>query len=202
MLSCETAEDGQKILAGLSQDERERMELLVLHNRNPFKIAETGQAYELLLSNVCVQAVYTRGVPLPVRKDLVIRKLDLSYTDAIAAHYTLIPESEFIRERIQAGVMYGAFVKNSASTDENELTLAGFIGEHEEGSMGMLEVFPEFRRQGIAEALEAFCINRMLREGRIPFCQIIHGNEASVKLQEKLGLRISKENVWWMHQKI
>ena len=192
MLSCETAENGKKILAELSPEERARMELLVLHNENPFKEVGAEQEYELFLSNECVQAVYTRGVPLPVRKDLVIRRLDLSYEDVIGEHYSLIPEPEFIRERIRAGVMYGAFV--------DEGTLAGFIGEHEEGSMGMLEVFPELRRQGIAEALEAFCINRMLREGRIPFCQIIKGNEASVRLQEKLGLRISKEAVWWMHR--
>lgn len=191
MLSCEDAKAGRKILAGLSRKERARMELLVLHNVNPFEKAGGEQEYELLLSNVCIQAVYTRGVPLPVRKDLVIRQLDLSFAEIIGEHYSLLSEPEFIRERIRAGVMYGAFIDG---------VLAGFIGEHEEGSMGMLEVFPEFRRQGIAGALEAFCINRMLREGRIPFCQIIKGNEASIRLQEKLGLRISGESIWWMHR--
>ncbi len=205
MLSCENAKDGQKILAGLSQKERKSMELLVLHNANPFTEAGEKQEYGLFLSNECVQAVYTRGVPLPVRKDLVIRQLDLSYADVIGEHYLLMPEPEFIRERIRAGVMYGAFAEKKTKVcentgKENELILAGFIGEHEEGSMGMLEVFPEFRRQGIAEALESFCINRMLRKGRTPFCQIIKGNEASVRLQEKLGLRISGESIWWMHR--
>lgn len=220
MLSCESAEAGQRILLKLSPKERKRMELLVLHSTNPFEEAGAEQEYGLFLSNECIQAVYTRGVSLPVRKNLVIRQLDLSYEEIIREHYSLISEPEFIRERIRAGVMYGAFVQKQAKTcgnkgneenlnavddranedKESGLTLAGFIGEHEEGSMGMLEVFSEFRRQGIAEALESFCINRMLREGRIPFCQIIKGNEASVRLQEKLGLRISGESIWWMHR--
>ena len=85
--------------------------------------------------------------------------------------------------------MYGAFV---------EETLAGFIGMHAECSMGMLEVFEPFRRQGIGEALERHLINRILDEGRVPFCQIFTDNEASVKLQQKLGLRIGRQTVYWV----
>lgn len=46
--------------------------------------------------------------------------------------------------RLRAGVMLGAFLRDRP---------AGFIGLHEEGSMGMPEVLPEFRRMGVARAL-------------------------------------------------
>ena len=56
---------------------------------------------------------------------------------------------EYVEDRLKAGVIFGAFVDGR---------LAGFVGEHHEGSMGMLEVVPEFRRRGIAQALEAALI--------------------------------------------
>ena len=84
---------------------------------------------------------------------------------------------------------FGAFVGGA---------LAGFIGTHAEGSMGMLEIFPEYRRRGLGCALEAGLIRRLLERGEIPFCQVIEGNEASMRLQEKLGMTFSDEPVYWM----
>ena len=62
----------------------------------------------------------------------------------------------------------------------------------------MLEVAEEFRRRGIGEALEKHLINRMLERGWVPFCQVFTDNEASVRLQEKLKLRIGREKVYWI----
>ena len=89
---------------------------------------------------------------------------------------------------LTGGKIYGIFVENK---------LAGFAGEHEEGSMGMLEIFPEYRGQGLACALETDLINRTLQKGYTPFCQIKEDNRASVRLQEKLGLYPAKEKIWW-----
>ena len=50
--------------------------------------------------------------------------------------------------------------------------LIGFIGEHLEGSMGLLYVFPEFRRQGFGTALEKICISVTLRKSFIPFIYV------------------------------
>lgn len=52
--------------------------------------------------------------------------------------------------------------------------------------------------RGIAEALERHLINRILEKGWVPFCQIFTDNEASVKLQQKLGLRIGRDTVYWI----
>ena len=66
--------------------------------------------------------------------------------------------------------------------------LAGFIGTHSEGSMGILEVFPEHRRKGYGMMLESYLIRWHLERGWTPFGHVIDGNEASVRLQQKAGM--------------
>lgn len=142
---------------------------------------------QLQMSSRCYQAVYCKKQPLPVHAD--IRQLDLSYFQAVLDGYSLFHNSDYVDNRLRAGVVYGAFVEES---------LAGFVGEHREGSMGMLEVFPAYRGRGLAVALESFQINRYLSEGRVPFDQVILGNEKSMGLQRKLGLEFSRETVGWL----
>lgn len=136
----------------------------------------------------CHQACYTRKETLPVGyKD--IRLLDETWLDFLAENYSMSSREELL-ERIHAGVMYGAF--NSMEK------LVGFIGMHEEGSVGLLYVSEEFRRKGIGEALEAYAINRMKSLGWVPFGHIWAENEASVRLQEKLGLNVARNALWWL----
>ncbi|MBE6831787.1 MAG: tRNA (guanosine(37)-N1)-methyltransferase TrmD, partial [Ruminococcaceae bacterium] len=52
--------------------------------------------------------------------------------------------------------------------------------------------------QGIAVVLETFLANRFLAEGRVPFAQIIAGNTASLKLQQKLGFTVSEQAICWL----
>ena len=74
----------------------------------------------------------------------------------------------------------------------------GFIGEHAEGSMGMLFVFPEQRRKGFGEALQRFLIADTMDRGLIPFGQVVKDNTASLALQEKLGMTRSEGLIVWM----
>ncbi len=142
---------------------------------------------QLQMSSRCYQAVYCKKERLPVHAD--IRQLDLSYFQAVLDGYSLFQNPEYVDNRLRSGVVYGAFVDG---------TLAGFVGEHREGSMGMLEVFPAYRGRGLAVALESFQINRYLSEGRVPFDQVILGNEKSLGLQRKLGLELSRDTVAWL----
>ncbi len=145
---------------------------------------------ELELGSRCWQAAYLKKTPLPVEAD--VRRLNLEYFDAVLEGYSLFHDPDYIADRLKAGVVYGAFVDGE---------LAGFIGEHNEGSMGMLEVFPAYRRRGLAVALESFQINRYLSEGRVPFDQVIVGNEKSLGLQRKLGMEVSEDTMAWAHRK-
>ncbi len=76
----------------------------------------------------------------------------------------------------------------------------GFIGEHPEGSMGMLHVFPEYRRKGYAEALEKLLANEYIKQGRIPYGHVVVGNEPSIALQKKLGFKTANEKVYWLKE--
>lgn len=137
----------------------------------------------------CHQARYMKPeAPVPV-SGVELRVLDEAYVDTVARHYGGVDDPAYVRQRVEAGVVVGAFVDGA---------LAGFIGTHNEGSMGMLEIFPEYRRRGLGYALEAGLIRRFLEQGMIPFCQVVDGNEASMRLQEKLGMTFSDEPVYWM----
>ncbi|WP_455618721.1 GNAT family N-acetyltransferase [Eisenbergiella sp.] len=139
--------------------------------------------------NCCVQAVYTRKTPWEESEAYDIRPLDPSWLESVYERYHTVHDRAYLEERINAGMMYGAFLEGK---------LAGFAGIHAEGSMGMLEVAEEFRRQGVGEALEKHLINRLLERGWVPFCQVFTDNVASVRLQEKLKLRIGREKVYWI----
>ncbi len=144
--------------------------------------------YHLKINSPCHQAVYTSQERLPVSAD--IRQLDMTYLEQVARGYSLFYDPDYVEDRIQAGVVFGAFVDGC---------LAGFVGEHSEGSMGMLEVFPAYRRRGLGMALESFQINRLLDQGRVPFDQVIVGNDRSYRLQQKLGMVLSQDTISWAH---
>jgi len=135
----------------------------------------------------CVQAVCTRKEALPVRYKN-IKQLDITHLNYVLEHYEGACKT-YLEERISVGAMYGAF-------DEDKLI--GFVGLHEEGSMGMLFVEEAYRRQGIGASLESFLINVQLSSGFTPYCQIMEGNQESVALQEKLGLYLAEPPMWWL----
>lgn len=185
----------------------------------------------------CNQAVLTRreklsvsglyrpdGKPMDRGKNigLVIRPLDVTYAKEAAEHYHLLDDPEYIRQRLEKGQMFGAFLpvekpagdkgqddnvrwnysaqetsKNLEIIENGSTRLVGYIGFHEEGSIGMLEVFPEYQRRGIGMALETYIMNLTLERGWIPYGQIIVGNDNSMLLQKKMGLCVSKEQLFW-----
>lgn len=110
---------------------------------------------------------------------LTTRTLTPEHLDIVDGQYDLLSRDE-IAERLAAGVVRGGFDASGR--------MVGFIGEHEEASMGMLEVFPEARRHGYAQALEAALIADLLEHGRVPYCHVAPENRASQALQTKLGL--------------
>lgn len=144
------------------------------------------------ISSRCRQLLYTRKETLPVKyKD--IRSVSIEYFPYICAHYhgEDAEWAEYVRERILAGDMYGAFAEGRP---------AGFIGIHSEGSLGMLFVEEAYRGRGIGASLEAFGVNRILEKGRTPFVYVEDRNELSLKLQEKLGFIQAKKTFFWLEK--
>lgn len=154
----------------------------------------------------CYQAVCTRREKLPVtglyRPDgkptdqgLTIRQLTPEYWEVVADWYHRAEDEEdyaYVRSRVLDGAIYGAFLGEE---------LAGFIGYHEEGSIGMLEVTPKYQRMHIGMALETYMANDCLEKGWTPYGQVIVGNEVSLAVQRKMGLYLSKGLIYWMHKK-
>lgn len=142
----------------------------------------------------CAQYLYPQKVTLPVKhKD--IRVLTEEHADYVCEHYCGCNISDsrraYILNRIRAKALYGAFV------DEQ---LIGFAGNHDEGSTGLLHVEEAYRGMGLALSLEAYVINRQLEQGRVPYGHVVYGNEASAKLQEKLGLYKASKTFYWLEK--
>lgn len=75
--------------------------------------------------------------------------------------------------------------------------LAGFVGRHTDGNMGMLEVFEPFRRRGIGIALAEFMIAYVMTFGRTPICDVFTDNAASLAMQTKLGMTAAHGYTFW-----
>ena len=183
MLSADDEETAERMLA-----EVERTELLVLHQE--FGAAFAEERFGLHDRLTVYNAAYLSREPLPAfESPAEIRRMDESFLPFLAEHYTRIPDRDYLLGRLRAGVMFGAFVGGEP---------AGFIGMHEEGSIGLLEVLPEFRRRGIARMLGGHMVNRLLERGRVPFAQIAPDNFASLELNRGLGLTFSRDTIRWL----
>ena len=136
----------------------------------------------------CYQAVYPLKTPPACGKKLQIRCAAQQDLPIIMTHYDKLSEAE-LQQVIARGNLFLAFHNGDA---------VGFVGEHLEGSMGLLEVFPDCRRQGYGAELESFMISRMLERGLLPYCQVEVDNEKSLALQRKLGMTVSREKVYWV----
>lgn len=105
----------------------------------------------------CTQWVYEKSEPpCPVTAD--IRPLTQEHAALVASVYH-DGDGAYIRDRIEHGALFGVFESDA---------LAGFAGFHDDGSMGMLEILPPFRRRGYAAQLEAFLIAAALKEAARP----------------------------------
>ncbi len=128
----------------------------------------------------CSFVVYEKDAAPALARAYDIRVLDRSYADTVLQHYDRADEmgAREVEALLDAGKILGGFEKGE---------LVGFIGEHPEGSMGMLTILPEFRRKGWAFALEATKIADHLARGFVPWGQIWPDNTASIKLHKKMG---------------
>lgn len=184
-----------KLLQEISKDER--IECIAIHQREMVPFME--KYFHLKTDMECLQGAYTRREKLPVRglygpdgrgeDGFAIRTLTEEFIPFVAEHYSEIGSPEYVTERIRHGAVYGAFY------DEK---IVGFIANHEEGSIGMLYVLPEYRKRHVAMALETYCMNLAVERGEIPYGQVVLGNEASIRLQEKMGICFAKGTVVWM----
>lgn len=135
------------------------------------------------------QSVWTKEQPPelpPFQGEL--RRLGPEWVEIVAEAYCqTFGDVDYILGAIERG-MLGLF--------DGE-TLAGFIGVHDEGSLGMLEVLPPYRRRGYGLVLQLAIIRAALAEGRYAYGQVAEHNAASLALQQKAGMTVCPEKIYW-----
>ena len=179
-LACEDKEKGIAML------DRHTNELGVLMLSNPEIGKVAFSRYGFVNQMECYQVAYYGQKP-PLDERLTLRVATLDDFPIIAEHYHMTSKQE-LREIIGRGLILLGY---------HEGQLVGFIGEHLEGSMGLLHVFPEYRRMGFGFSLEKAKIADVMQKGFIPFAQIEKNNLPSLRLQEKLGMTRSKHTILW-----
>ena len=137
----------------------------------------------------CFQAVYFKDEDPKIQSELRVRAAHPKDYPLIRSAYDMLGEAEIKKIISQRKLLIG----------ETGDTPVGFIGEHLDGSMGMLTVFPEFRGRGYGADLERYLISMMIERGDVPHCQVQTDNNTSIRLQEKLGLWISSEKLFWVY---
>ena len=182
MLACDDAAEGEELLAR-RLDEKADLLMVSDHALGLKALRRFGFAGGI----ECYQAAWYGGLP-DTGSSLQIRRAEEKDLEVLVRSYDHLSPEELAlivqRRKLLLGYEGGELV--------------GFLGEHLEGSMGLLHVFPPFRRRGWGEALEKIMIAETMREGYVPFGQITKDNEPSLRLQRKLGLTISDKLICWM----
>ncbi len=135
---------------------------------------------------VCYQAAYYGEKPAGT--GLTVRTADERDLPVLINHYQLISPEELASIVRRKSVLLGY----------DQGCLIGFIGEHLEGSMGLLYVFPEYRRRGFGAALQNCFMVKTMEKGFVPFGQVEKNNQNSLHLQKKLGMTVSDSLIVWM----
>ena len=151
---------------------------------------ELAARFALKTQQICYQSAWMEPeppAPLPFGGEL--RPLDLSWAPWVYSHYShAFGGVEYMEGAIRRG-MLGAFVDGQP---------AGFAGTHIEGAIGMLEVLPAYRRQGVGEALLRGIVAWNLERGQYTYGQVFTDNGPSLALQRKAGMAVSEEILFWL----
>ena len=116
------------------------------------------------------------------------KEIGREYFEFIKENYSTPIEEAYLLERIDANVFVGAFI---------EKQIVGFAGRHIEGTIGFVEVIKEYRRLGIAQALEQYLMQKLIAENEIIYLQVEVDNYPSMRLHEKLGYERSDDIITW-----
>ena len=185
LLAATDLEEGKSLLHGLSPNEDGEI-VLVLRGKdlNTYALSLGYQT-----SGPCYQTLYEKKEPIQAKSNLVIRHPEREEYGIISKTYTL----NISEEEVFASIDRPEFAAGYADGK-----LAGFIGLHAEGSIGMLHVMDEFRGRGYAWDLSAHMVNGRMAAGAYPYGQVYDDNEASISLQRKMGMTFSKDFIYWM----
>ena len=170
-------------IAEQSLKQIDKCSMLAIHNDKYFNII--NQKWRLNKEIVAYQYGYLKKYVRIINNPIVeIKEIGREYFEFIKENYSTPIEEAYLLERIDANVFVGAFI---------EKQIVGFAGHHIEGTIGFVEVIKEYRRLGIAQALEQYLMQKLIAENEIIYLQVEVDNYPSMRLHEKLGYERSDD---------
>lgn len=145
----------------------------------------------LSLGSHCYTVAYEKTTPVPMETAVRFAPLTMDDFAVVHRHYKLV-DAEGIKKHLREGALFGGYAGEE---------LIGFIGIHEEKTMGMLHIMREQRKKGYGYVLEGSLMNRLLAAGEPIYAHIIEDNTASLALQRKLGMTRSEGLITWLYRK-
>ncbi|WP_294580422.1 GNAT family N-acetyltransferase [uncultured Thomasclavelia sp.] len=158
---------------------------LAIHNSNVEQLLK--EKFNRLPQIIAYQYCYRQNY-VKILKDIKIRPIGIEYLDIVKKYYETAVDEKYLKERLLANVFIGAFV------DEK---IAGFAGIHDEGSIGFVEVLPQYRHQKIGTALESYLINQRLKNNEDIYLQVAINNDISNCFHQKLGFIQADDIITW-----
>ena len=135
----------------------DKCSMLAIHNDKYFNII--NQKWGLNKEIVAYQYGYLKKYVRIINNPIVeIKEIGREYFEFIKENYSTPIEEAYLLERIDANVFVGAFIEEQ---------IVGFAGRHIEGTIGFVEVIKEYRRLGIAQALEQYLMQKLIAENAI-----------------------------------
>lgn len=181
------AGDAQRMMEMTTRIPAQAKDILIHGQMAPQDVQRIRTRFHLNCVHPLINYAYYGELP-PEDEEHDMRLLGMDALDFLYANYGHAGR-EYLAQRLEDRVMIGAYVDGQ---------LAGFIGEHVEGSMGLLHVMPDYRRHHLGFALERADIRRTMLCGHTPFCQVVPENGASRSLQARLGMTEAKGMLYWI----
>ena len=183
MLYARNYADGRPLIEALAG---QQVEALTVNQADLCRAAE--EMLGLKMEFEFLHAAYLDDrAPKPTGR-LEIREAEERMAPAITDLYPYLDE-DGVLEHIRDGRLFAGYCKGE---------WIGFIGEHPEGSIGILEILPAHRRRGYGYDMENFMIARVYNRGQVPFVQVKVDNEVSISLQRKLGMTLADKSCFWL----
>ncbi|MBE5741893.1 MAG: GNAT family N-acetyltransferase [Clostridiales bacterium] len=141
-------------------------------------------------SKPCYQIWYKKPFGVKIPENTEVKRLEPTdqNIDFVTDTYTL----GFSRESIKA--LMTDFEFYATYTDGE---ISGYIGRHDEGSIGILEIMPKFRRRGLGAFLVDYSVQKVIENGDLAYCHIVKDNTGSLNMHLKMNFTPSNKLVWW-----
>lgn len=138
----------------------------------------------------CYQILYKKPFGVEIPRETVVKVLEPTdeNIDLVTKTYTLGFAREDIKRLMTDFTFYATYTNGEIS---------GYIGRHDEGSVGLLEIMPKFRRMGLGAFLVDYSVKKVNEQGDVAYCNIEVSNEKSLKMHLKMNFIPSDKFVYW-----